>query len=321
MSMSGDLNIQEIMLRYLNGESTAEEGEVLQHWTGESTANKEEFELTQRLWNDTAEAALLSVDTEKAWEKVMAKTIEKPAPVRSLFSWKKALSIAASVLLIAGAFYYFFQYPAVSWSVTLAENGNRQLLLSDGTRITLRKGAQLSLPSNYGSGERQVKLQGEAYFEITHDAQIPFSVVTDRSIVRDIGTAFLLQSSSSVDKVTVMEGEVSFAEKSSSNKLITLRAGESAILENKGPQKEKADTSNLMSWQSAVLIFNNTMLSKVAHDLSDYYSIEVEVPEALQTTPVTAEFRNEPLEQVIKELRMLTGLKVELTENKVVFTK
>lgn len=321
MSMSSNLHIQEIMLRYLNGETTADESQLLQDWIREDPSHAEEFKLTERIWTDTAEAALLKVDTEKAWQSVSAKTVNKSAVRISTFSWKRMISIAASVLLVAGALYYWFQPAAINWSTTVASNGTKQLQLADGSEILLRQGSKLSLPDNYGLQLRQVKLEGEAYFKIKHNEQIPFSIETSRSIIRDLGTAFLVQSTGATEQVTVMEGEISYAAIHQQETPVVLRAGESALMQQNGPQKNNIDTANILSWSSRILIFNNTPLSKVAGDLRNYYSIEVDVPENLQTFPVTAEFRDEPLEQVIQELHLLTGLQLEKQDNKLVISK
>ncbi len=321
MNMPDNSHIQDIMLRFLNGETSDEEARKLQDWIAESTSNRDEFEQTQRLWTDSADAALLPVDTEKAWHNVRAQTIERQAKVVRMFPWKRAIAVAASIILIVGGYYFFNQASETKWDETLAENNNKQITLPDGTTIALRKGSKLSVPDNYGEGKREVKIEGEAYFEVKHDAQNPFAALTGKSIIRDIGTAFLIHSSDTLEEVTVLEGEVSFAAKEQTAKALILKAGESARLKNDVPQKEIADTANVLSWNSGILNFNNTPLSLVAGDLEDYYGVSVEVPADLGSVQITAEFRQEALEQVLKELQMFTGLKFERRGEAVVISK
>lgn len=312
MVMSNNSHIQDIMLRYLNEESTSEEAEALLQWIGESSANEAEFELVKRLWSDTADAALHKMDIEQAWQYVSARTVEKQTKLVALYPWKKVMAIAASVLLIVSA-YYFFNRPAETvWHETLAQHTNKQIQLSDGTVITLRKGGKLLLPENFGKSSRQVKLEGEAFFEIKHDDINPFLVTTPHSVIQDIGTAFLVQSSDSTEQVTVLEGEISFASKRRKEKELRLQAGESVVLEKEKPQRRVVDTSNLLSWKTNTLVFNNTPLLQVAKDLERYYSIHVQLPDGLSSVQITAQFKNEPLEQVLKELHLFTDMEFRM---------
>lgn len=321
MSMAQNGHIQEIMLRFLNGESSDEEAKALQEWIDENPSNKDEFELTRRLWTDSGDAVLLPVDTDKAWQQVSAQTIGKQAKVVRLFPWKRVVAIAASVILIVGGYYFFNQSRQTQWNVTLADNGNKKIELPDGTQIMIRKGSRLSVPDDYGDGRREVKIEGEAFFEVKHDAKNPFAVLTAKSIIRDIGTAFLVHSSDSLEEVTVMEGEVSFAVRQQNEIPLLLKAGESAVLKNNIPRKATTDTANVLSWKSGILKFNNTPLLYVVKDLEDFYEIEMVLPGELSSVQITAEFRNEPMEQVLKELQLFTGLKFERSGKVVVISK
>lgn len=320
MLMSSNKDIQAIMLRYLNGDATAAEAELLQQWIRESSTNEAEFELVKRLWSDTTVAALHKLDVDKAWQHVYAQTVAKQAKIITEFPWKKVMTIAASVLLIVSAYYLFNRPVETVWHETLASNANKQIRLSDGTVITLRKGGKLLLPENFGNS-RQVKLEGEAYFKIKHDGQHPFLVTTPRSIIQDIGTAFLVQSSDSIEQVTVLEGEVSFASKEKKEPGLRLQAGESAVLEKEKLQRRIVETANLLSWKTHTLLFNNTPLSQVANDLERYYSIEVQLPDDLSLVQITAQFKNQPLEQVLKELHLFTNLEFRMNDRSLIISK
>lgn len=319
--MSDTNHIQQIILRYLNGESSDEEETKLQLWVTESSTNEEEFNLIKSIWNDTSNAAWKQVDTEKAWRAVSTHTTLNQTKVVSMFSWKRAITIAASIILILGLLYIFNRPDPIVWNETLALQDNKRIELADGTVVTLRKGSKLSLPENYGSTIRQTRLEGEAYFEVTHNTTLPFSVVTDKSIIRDIGTSFLVQSTDSLEQVTVMEGEVSYTNKKESKLPLNLQAGESAIIKNEMPQQITVDTTNLLSWESKTLVFNNTPLSLVVADLKNFYQVDVEMTENIGQIEITAIFKNESLEQVLKELRLLTNLKFQKNENKLFISK
>lgn len=319
--MSSNSNIQEIVLRQLNGEASLEEAKVLQQWLKESAANQNEFDMLTKLWMDSDAAALRSFDTEAAWQKVNARITENSPKVVSMFPWKKALAVAASVVLVVGAFYIYNQSLKIYWQETIAQTSHKNLKLPDGSIVTLRKGSKLLLPDNFGKSSRQVKLKGEAYFQVNHDDQNPFSVSTDKSFIQDIGTSFLVQSNDSIEQVTVMEGKVSFASNIKNGKEIILEAGEAAILKDQKPEKKIEQSSNLLAWKTSSLVFDNTPLIQVVNDLKSYYGITFSLPSDLYSIRVTAQFKEQPLGKVIEELHLFTGLNIRTEGNKLVIAK
>ena len=104
--MKSNVNIQEIILRYLNGEASSAETDRLQQWMNEDAANKAEFEAISLLWKETAAAALQSFDVDKAWKKLDAQMEVREAKIVSMSEWKKRIAIAAAVIVIAAAFYF-----------------------------------------------------------------------------------------------------------------------------------------------------------------------------------------------------------------------
>ena len=106
----------EIIIRHLNDEASAVEQEELQQWLKEDPSNQSEFETLRLLWNHSAKAALHSFNTENAWQKISAQisSANKGKVVR-MFPWKKAIAIAASVLIILGLFYFYNTPSKTEW--------------------------------------------------------------------------------------------------------------------------------------------------------------------------------------------------------------
>ena len=319
--MGENIHIQEIMLRYLNGEQTPEESRQLEQWITDNPSNAEEFDLIKKIWADTSSAALIPVDTHLAWQHVKAKIMGRETKIVKMFPWKRAMAIAASLLLVISVAYFLLKPKEIEWRETFAQKANLEIKLEDGTKISLRKGGKLSIPENFGKEIRQVKLEGEAFFDVVHNAQNPFSVITANSLIKDIGTLFLVQSTGIIEQVTVMEGEVSYTTKRETQPAILLKAGESAVNVKEKVQRKNVDTSNLISWSTRILTFNNTALTIVAKDLKNYYNIEIEIAGNLGIHKITAIFNNEPLEQVIKELGLLTGLAIKMQGNKLLISE
>ncbi len=91
-----------------------------------------------------------------------------------------------------------------------ATGQNRDIVLADGSQVTLGGASRLSV--RYGRGERRVVLEaGEAYFQVVHDARRPFEVAAGDVTVRDIGTAFDVRRTGDAVAVAVTRGEVRVA--------------------------------------------------------------------------------------------------------------
>ncbi len=314
----------EIIIRHLHDEASALEQEELQQWLEEDPSHQNEFEELRLIWNDSAKAALHSFNTEDAWQKISTEisSANKGKVVR-MFPSKKDIAVAASVLIILGFFYFYNVTSKTEWKEIIARVSNKTIRLPDGTIITLRKGSSLSTPDNYGKEARKVKLKGEAYFQVYHDEKKPFNVITNKSLIRDIGTAFLMESNDSVEQVMVTEGKISFSAKSAEEKPLVVKAGEAAILKQKRPKIKIIESKNMLAWQTNVLVFDNTELQQVAEDLKDYYNIDVILSENLKASGilVTAQFRNESLENVIKELHLFTGLSIRKQDHTIIISK
>lgn len=322
--MSSKENIIEIIIRHLNNEASAVEQEELHQWLEEDPAHQSEFEELKLLWNDSAKAAIYPFDTENAWQKISAQVlpVNKGKVVR-MFPWKKAIAVAAAVIITLGFFYFYNISSKTTWKGIIAGVSNKTVHLSDGTIITLRKGSSLSTPDNYGKKTRSVRLKGEAYFQVFHDEKRPFIVITNKSVIKDIGTAFLAESNDSMEQVMVTEGKVSFSGKSDKANTLIVNAGKAAILKEQKPELKIIESKNMLSWKTNVLVFDNTNLQQVATDLQDYYNVDVILSEDLKASDmlVTAQFRNESLEDVIKELHLFTGLRIRKQDHNLIISK
>ena len=89
--------------------------------------------------------------------------------------------------------------------------GEREAVtLVDGTRVTLAPTSRLQLPADYGQAGREMTLEGEALFEVMHNAAHPFRVRSGRVVTEDIGTRFAVRAwdNGAAVQVAVVEGRV-----------------------------------------------------------------------------------------------------------------
>jgi transmembrane sensor len=190
--------------------------------------------------------------------------------------------------------------PETKWKQIAAES--RQVItLPDGSVATLQKGSSLSYPDNFNLAERKVKSSGEVYFEVKHNDAKPFEITTATAVIYDLGTAFLLRSTDTLQEVTVTEGAVYLTSRMDPLKSITLLPGQTGVVMGSNLYKKTTKAKNKLANYTKVLQFQNTPLVEVAADLSRYYHTPVTLSPSLEkkNIGITAQFRTLPLEEVL----------------------
>jgi ferric-dicitrate binding protein FerR (iron transport regulator) len=130
---------------------------------------------------------------------------------------REFLKIAAVFLLALGCYHLFLspgmqiQSTNVALQTVYAPEGQRaEVVLSDGTKVWLNAKSSITFPNDFSGAERLVKLDGEAYFDVTHDDLKKFVVKTDEYQVKVHGTEFNVNaySNSSVFETALIAGSV-----------------------------------------------------------------------------------------------------------------
>lgn len=321
--------IEYIIIRHLNNEASPEEEATLNEWL-KSDENKEEYNAIVKIWNDTAVIIPeQNFDTNAAWQSVEKKiqipVDSPPARLIPLLSWKK-IAVAAAVLLTitTSILFYLNRNKEVSLQNILATQSNQHVLLPDGSEVLLRKGSEISYANDFDIEERKLRLKGEAYFEIKHNEGKPFRIVTNKSIIEDLGTSFLVRSAGVTEQVMVNAGKVKFISLADTTKNIILSKGQKAILTDNDFTLDSIRTDNILAWQNKKLVFENTSLKHVVEDLSNFYQVDILLsPEIGKTSDqiiINTRFEQQDLQQVLNELQLITGLTIKKEGDKIILS-
>lgn len=221
----------------------------------------------------------------------------------------RTFSAAAAVLLLClstWTVYLYMQPVSIETVSTLAET--RTVHLPDGSTVTLNHYSSISYPEKFKSGNREVELNGEAYFEVSKDKKHPFIVQTETIDVQVLGTHFNVDAYRDNPDVrtTLLTGSVAVSNKNNSVRMV-LKPNEIAIynkVEQKLTRKALENAKDEISWRHGEFIFDDLPLQEIVRELSNSFGASIRISDAaLQDYRITARFRNgEDLETILSVL-------------------
>ena len=301
------------------GEISPDESALLDEWLRQSSENEQFATEHQRIW-EKAEGygKTFSPNLEVDFQKVQARIrTVAPTQFRATLS-QNLLRIAAVSALLIAAVWGWQQFSTVNLELVVsAENAGREgVRLPDGSKIWLREGSQLSYPNKFSGKERLVKLSGEAYFEVQHDAAHPFKVKLENGgTVEVLGTQFDVRQTANQMSVLVRSGKVRFSPTPQTTGPV-LTANQKAVFDPSAAQVRVSNLSSLneLAWQTGGLEFVNTPLSQVMSDLERFYGVKINLlNSAMSNCPHSAPLTSQPIEKVLETLALTYELKVKKT--------
>jgi len=206
--------------------------------------------------------------------------------------------------------------------------GNKsQLVLPDGTKVWLNAGSRMAFPSKFSGKKREVFLEGEAYFEVTHNADVPFLVNTSDISIKVLGTKFNV-SAYKTDKVAetvLLEGKVTVKDLSS----IGFMAKEAVLAPNQKASFNKenksisvnneADADFAIAWTEGWFKFSQQNLSSVLNKLQRYYNVQFEFDNGFSTSDmITGKLDlKESIEQTMVALEDVANIQYRINGDKI----
>jgi len=151
------------------------------------------------------------------------------------------------------------------------------LTLADGTRIWLNACSRVVYPPVFTGKTREIYLEGEAYLEVSHDANRPFMVKTRRMEVGVLGTSFNVSAydEEETQSVVLVQGQVA-VKTLEQNETVTLKPNRMLALTGNKTVVNTVDVSKYISWKDGLYVFHDEPLSFILKRLSHYYGVKIE---------------------------------------------
>jgi transmembrane sensor len=253
-------------------------------------------------------------------------TLKRQKPLQKFIRiYMKAAAILLLPVLIAGGlvFSYLGNHGKTTTdrqvgSTIYAPMGARvSFNLPDGTTGMLNSGSRLSysLPFN---NNRQVSLEGEAWFEVSRDENHPFEISTGNSTVKVLGTSFNMSAypSENYVEVVLQKGRVEFQDNKSDEKVMMLPS-ERLVFQNGNISKSVTDPAKYNAWTDGKLVFRGDPMAEVVRRIERWYNVKVELGDKeLEKYSFRAIFEDDKLEEVLRLLSMTSPIRYQITSRK-----
>ncbi len=282
--------IDELIVSFLSGELNRKGRDELKAWIDESEAHHRYFLQRQELWfSALSEKENVRYNQEAAFRQFRQKVAASKSGQKKKFgySWPVWVRYAAVVALVGMIAYFSYRQGEGNLREALADievvaplGSQAQMRLPDGTLVTLNAGSRLTYAQDFGVDNREVELQGEGYFEVAHNEEIPFYVCSKNLQVKVLGTKFNFQDYPEERQVIVslLEGKVALHNKIRHEEDRCLRPDERVVLDKSDGMMKIESTPKIKAatdWKQGVLSFDEVLLSEVVQTLERSYNVRI----------------------------------------------
>lgn len=197
-------------------------------------------------------------------------------------------------------------------TIRTPKGGHFHLILSDGTKVWLNASTLIRFPSSFTDAQREIYLEGEAYFEVAkvqnfENKNIPFIIKTQQQQITVLGTNFNVSSypNDENERTTLSEGSVKVSPRGS-DQFMLLKPGEQSLVQENTVTKQLADLESTLAWKDGDFIFNHENLFDIMKKIERWYDVEVVFDEDVNKnrTFSGAVSRSRNLSDVLELLKM-----------------
>lgn len=318
--------MDELLVKYLLGETTAAEEQSVLEWIAAHEDNKRHFLHFKTIWEESRALSVKSpVDADQAWERFKAiraagsgGNVISFEPARSKGRMRVTRMAAAVAVLVIGSFAAYFFLNKRGDIVLASADKVLTDTLPDGSVITLNKNSTLAYSNDFNKTNRKVTLTGEAFFHVTPDKQKPFEITVDEVQVKVVGTSFNVKNTAEETEVIVETGIV---------KVGLQRQSASVLPEQKAVVRKKEQALEVKSnhddlynyYRTRKFICRNTPLSELAMALNSAYDVNIVIPEKrIGDLRLTTIFKDMSLNEILNVVTLTFNLNIEQKNGKII---
>lgn len=308
---------KELLLKYVEGSCSDHEKVAVTEWIDASAENMKEYVAVRKLYDITI------------WQTVPPVKLNEKKSYKRIYT--EIIKIAAVLIIGILISRYVLRYNSSESSGNNPRNatamqklhvpaGQRaEITLADGTDVWLNAQTTLSFPAQFTGNIREVQLDGEAYFDVTHDKSHPFIVKTSKYDVKVWGTRFNLLAYSQTDvfETSLFEGSVEVL-KPGGTQGILINPNEKAFVRDNQLLTGVITHVDQFLWKEGIISFDNESFPEMVKKLELYFELNIEVQNKnILKYRCTGKFRTKDgVEQILKVLQLSNKFKYTINEKR-----
>jgi ferric-dicitrate binding protein FerR (iron transport regulator) len=323
-----------LLRKYLTGQLSDQEHQMLQKWVSQSEINEKVFQAIEKIFRERSEDLEL-VNTEdlidRIWEEGMNHSRDNLKPSKD---WNYIFKVAAVILIFLSVI--FIQYRILknsfkdsSSSITSPvtkenpEGQKTKTYLPDGSIVWLNGGSKISYSPLFNDSVRFVELEGEAFFEVAENKQLPFVVRSGDLETTALGTSFNINAypDNEAVRVSLVSGKVEIENIGKQHIRTVLNPGyELLYMKDLNEFMEQSfDPKEVMGWKNGILIFKSADYKEFTYRLEKWYGIDIitngNPPEDFI---LTTSYDNENLKNIMMNIQFSQGFDFEIQNDKLI---
>jgi len=299
--------LQKLIDKYLAGTATSQEKEQLDEFY---TSRKSQASPLSPM-NSEELFKIKDNIRSKVWE-----TVRKDKQQRRLQTMKVWFAAAATIVLIATFVFLLPQQesPAqINWITRQVPFGEKlNLTLPDGSQVKLNAGSEISFPEKFSDGKREVRLTGEAFFEVVHNPKKPFTVAAGEVMTTVLGTSFNVKAEAHENVwITLASGKVAVSQGEDS---VELSPGEQAVFDirNRTLVSASVDLNTYLAWTKGIMEFEGASLRSVTAELEKWFGVSISYNTSqMDSCSLRMTFNNKSLQEIMDQLALVAEVEYE----------
>lgn len=327
--------ITEIIIKYFQNTATDEEKDVLLEWVEDSEENKLLFTSLKNTWviSSLKDTNQNQEEIHNKFNELLQKideSEEEEMPERSNRKFIRLVMQYAAVIIATACITTIVSYLILNKPKPIQYNQlevpcgqQAKLTLSDGTKIWLNSKSKLIYPDHFSGLMREVLLDGEGYFEVTHNEKNPFIVRTSTLKVKVLGTSFNVASYNNDNdmRLTLEKGSVSMLDPISNEEVVRVKPNEMVTFSKIDHHLtvKKVETDLYSSWRNGQFKFRKLSFEEISKRLSRNYNVTIIFHNRfLKTAKFSGVFFNyEPLDLILRVLQTNTAFRYKIEKDTV----
>jgi len=314
----------------LKGECSQEEEFILFNWYDSFERDADAFDsLSESQAREIKERMFSRIKANANLEQIHNEdSLAKPPIARTL--WYRVSGVAALLLMVFALFYYKrvgSNMPSESITVNNLSRCIHKIVLADGSIVWLSPQSKIRYPGSFEGESRMVSMEGEAFFEITRDPEMPFIINSGNVITKVLGTSFRIKSfhGTNSTEVSVLTGNVSVSIPGKEDDgVMILPSHKVTYLRDKQLfEKGLEDKSSSMRiWEKITMSFENTFVSEVIKQLNKKFGVNITVnnPQIAEYV-LNADFTNQSLPAILQMLEKSLNVTYTINEETITLNK